>query len=412
LSKGRCDTDFGRLVRRTPTDVQTIRSEVDLGTALASARDRGVRAVIRGAGHSCGGQTVTDGTLLLNRHDAVPVVHDDGTVEVSSGSRWGTIERFLNARGRSIPVLADYLNLSVGGTLSVGGYGAESVEHGAQVDHVARLRLIGRDGVARWCSPTEHPEHFAFALAGLGGLGAIERALVRTVPHRRWTSLFTRRHADLRALAGSMRWLAGATSPAVSLCKGLHSRGRFISTVGMHSQSLRDVIAARPPACAGPSRHRWITSSYRRWRHATVSLWVARFGSCSRLWCDYLFDYEGLTTFAQFLDGLIAGGAFGPYLASVYIVPIRKLPRVVSFPLEASDAIRAPMSFGIGLYSMIPPGDGPAVVRITETAARCLDKCLDLGGRPYRYGWHQLDETRARRAYGSAYDRWLALGEP
>jgi hypothetical protein len=179
----------------------------------------------------------------------------------------------------------------------------------------------------------------------------------------------------------------------------------------MHSASWREALAARAPAQAGPVHRRWITLGYRQWRHATVSIWVARFGACRRLWCDYLFDYNGLAAFTAFLDDLIARDAFAGQLASVYIVPIKKLPRAVRFPLEATEAIDAPMSFGIGLYSMIATGAERALAQVLETTARCLDKCLELHGRPYRYGWHQLDEERARRAYGPAYDRWMELGE-
>jgi FAD/FMN-containing dehydrogenase len=397
-------------VRRTPADIRVVTSEADIANALIAADKHGIAAVVRGAGHSCAGQTVTEGALLVNMPGAAPVLHDDGTVEISSGTRWRSVERFLNSQGCSIPVLADYLGLSVGGTLSVGGYGAESVQHGAQVDHVARLRLIRSDGTACWCSPDENSELFSFALAGLGRLGAIERAVVRTVRHRRWTSLFTMRHANLRDMVASMRWLADDAPTEVMLFKGLHSRGRFITTAGMHSDSWREALDARVPPKAGPVHRRWITLGYREWRHATVSIWVARFGACRRVWSDYLFDYRGLTTFTAFLDDLIARNAFGGQLASVYIVPIKRLPRAVRFPLEATDAIDAPMSFGIGLYSMIAAGADRALAQVLETIARCLDKCLELNGRPYRYGWHQLDEERARRVYGAAYDRWIELG--
>lgn len=39
----------------------------------------------------------------------------------------------------------------------------------------------------------------------------------------------------------------------------------------------------------------------------------------------------------------------------------------------------------------------------------CLDKCLELGGRPYLYGWHELDAAGMRNLYGHDYDRFLEL---
>ena len=126
-------------------------------------------------------------------------------------------------------------------------------------------------------------------------------------------------------------------------------------------------------------------------------------------WSDYLFDYKGLQAFGTFLQTQLDRDAFDGCLASIYIVPIRKLPRRVALPFEASDAIDAPVSFGVGLYSMIPPQAAGTVAKIMETSSRCLDRCLELGGQPYRYGWHRLNESHHRMAYGAAHERLLAL---
>jgi FAD/FMN-containing dehydrogenase len=67
--------------------------------------------------------------------------------------------------------------------------------------------------------------------------------------------------------------------------------------------------------------------------------------------------------------------------------------------------MQSTMSFGIGLYTMIPERDRPLAGRVAETMSRCLDRCRDLGGRPYRYGWHQIDGAMERALYGSAVDR-------
>ena len=39
----------------------------------------------------------------------------------------------------------------------------------------------------------------------------------------------------------------------------------------------------------------------------------------------------------------------------------------------------------------------------------CLDKCLELGGRPYLYGWHELDAAKLQQLYGPDFDRFLEL---
>lgn len=402
-------TDFGRLVHRVPRAVVRATGEDQVAAAFAAARRLGLPVTIRGAGHSCAGQTLTDGVVVANVLDASvgPRLLDGDRVEVSGRSRWRTVEAFLNARGRSVPVLADFLNLSVGGTLSVGGYGADSVVHGGQIDQVERLRLITPDGTSVECSPAENSGLFGYALAGLGQVGAIETAVLRTVPYQPFTVLSTYHHANLGELVDSLAWLAAFPGDRPLLFKALHARGRYISTYGVPAATFGDArhMRARPPRPGLNPASTWIVPRYRQWRSFVVSLWLTRFQRHARLWSDYMFDYQGLQAFTSFLAPLLAEPPLSTCLKSLYVMAIRRMPRAVPFPLEATDAMQSPMSFGIGLYSMIPDRDTALAGRVAATMARCLDKCRDLGGRPYRYGWHQIDGAMERALYGSAVDR-------
>jgi hypothetical protein len=406
-------TDFGQLLRRVPRALVRARCEDEVVHTLRTSRRLGVPVTVRGAGHSCFGQTVTDGVLLINDHrgSAGPRLLEDGLVEVPARSRWRDVEAYLNARGRSVPVLADYLDLSVGGTLSVGGYGADSVVRGVQVDHVERIRLITPDGEARWCSAREHAELFSYALAGLGQVGVIEKAVVRTVPYRPLTTIFTYRHRSLGELVDSLEWLSGSSIDDPLMFKALHSRGRYVATYGVQVGSARDAMAAmrRPPVPSLRPNRTWITPRYRQWRSLVVRLWVSQFSEHGRMWTDFLFDYAGLRSFVGFLEPMLQQGALATCLKSVYVMAIRRLPREAGFPLEASEATDAPMSFGIGLYSMIPGREPALTSSVADAMSACLDECMKLGGRPYRYGWQRMTEAHHRAFYGSAYDRLLEL---
>jgi FAD/FMN-containing dehydrogenase len=410
----RLETDFGRLVRGRPATVLVARTEADVSRALVQARQERRPITVRGAGHSVAGQTVTDGgILLLNRGASQPARLDGDRVEVEGRARWRQVERVINRAGRTVPVLADYLDLTVGGTLSVGGYGVESVEHGAQADHVERLRLVLPDGRAVWCSAAERAELFRFALAGLGQVGVIERAVLRTVPHRRFVTLFVYRHQRLEGLIDSIRWLAeeGASLPA--FFKALMSRGRVISVYGVPADSWREARRAVPPRpLQGRAwAKRLVCVKYRECRSLAVSLWLSRFPGYARAWSDYLLDYAGLQTFGRLLQQAIERDAFAGCLRSVYLVAIRRVPRVVSFPFEASDGLTGPMAFGIGLYSMIPPGHPGRITAVQTAGRQSLAAVLSAGGRPYRYGWHELSEATRRAVYGDAHDRLAALRE-
>jgi cytokinin dehydrogenase len=84
--------------------------------------------------------------------------------------------------GLTPPVLTDYLELSVGGTLSVGGVGGASPHYGAQADNVLELEVVTGAGQRAVCSPTRAPELFYAVLAGLGQCAVLVRATLRMVP--------------------------------------------------------------------------------------------------------------------------------------------------------------------------------------------------------------------------------------
>ena len=134
-----------------------------------------------------------------------------------------------------------------------------------------------------------------------------------------------------------------------------------------------------------------------------MSAWVASFGRASRMWVDYIFDYDGLARFVEFLTHRIEDDAFAGFLKSVYILGIRRRRRVQPIPLEASGAISAPVSFGVGLYSMVPRADRESIDRLRATHAQMLDKCIALGGRPYLYGMHEFSNAALQAIYGDDY---------
>jgi FAD/FMN-containing dehydrogenase len=102
-------------------------------------------------------------------------------------------------------VLTNYLGLSVGGTIAVGGIGAMSSRHGMQTDQIAELEVVTGDGNELTCSATSNPDLFNTVRAGLGQCGIIVQATLRLVraPDRvRRYQLFYR---DLAALTSDQR---------------------------------------------------------------------------------------------------------------------------------------------------------------------------------------------------------------
>lgn len=353
---------------------------------------------LRGAGHSCDGQTVTDSELLVTYAPdaAVRQVRDlgDGLIEVPAGMSWYGLERYLNRRARAVPVLPNYLHMSVGGTLSVGGAGVDSVRSGLQVDHVERIQLIDGTGISRWCSRTDHPELFRFALGGLGTVGLIERAVLRTMPICQHTHTHRADHATLAELVEHTEQIAQRDD--VDIYSASMRRGRLSSIVGWRGNSLRRCGAANCMIVSDPIRGR-ISHVH----HVAV-----QFSDRVRLWTDYIVPVEQFAPMVASVEALLHRAPLNGVDPMLYILIVRRAHDAPSFAF--APVRTAPVSIVVGLYTW---GDrDPAVISATRQAFRdLLDRCCELGGRPYLYGVTDLDAPLAEQLYGTDLDRLAQL---
>lgn len=401
MSEALC-TDFGGVKRARPRAVLSVCGrEVDSGALIAAAGQRGDQVTLRGAGHSCNGQTVTDGVLLENfrPHEAAgPHIDDagDDCVAVPAFLSWHAVERELNTRGRAVPVLTDYLHLSVGGTLSVGGLGLNSIEHGFQVDQVRRLRLIDGQGTARWCSPEEHPELFRFALGGLGQAGFIDRAILRTAPYRRFAHIHRVHHTSAADMANFAVQLAA--EPDVDHYNAYLYGDQFYSEIGwFHAEKISP---CHTPDCT-------IIPDLPFALHERRERWLAAFPKHVRIWTDYVLPPDRFGAFIDAIDTLRRRPPLSGSLKAMYVLLIRRPINFTRFAFVP--AAHDPVVLGLGVYTMVNQRDAITIVRIRQALRSLLELCCDLGGRPYLYGTNPLDSTLLGQLYGSDLDQLAAL---
>src|SRR5206468_2178890 len=129
------------------------------------ARRHGVRVAANGqAGtddlresHSSFGQSQVDAGIAIDMSplDALAAI-DGAHAEVEAGAHWSDVFDLAEAHGATPPVLTDYMHLSVGGTLSVGGIGGASQHFGVQVDNVVELEVVTGRGERVRCSHHAH----------------------------------------------------------------------------------------------------------------------------------------------------------------------------------------------------------------------------------------------------------------
>lgn len=158
------------------------------------ARDNKLRIASRGNGHTAFGQSQVNAGVVIDM-STLNKIHSItfNRVVVDAGVVWRDLLQATVTKNLTPSVLTDYTKLTIGGTLSVGGIGGRSFQHGAQVDNVVELQVVTAKGQLVTCSETNNKDLFEAVLAGLGLCGVIVRATLKLIPakeHARTHLLF------------------------------------------------------------------------------------------------------------------------------------------------------------------------------------------------------------------------------
>jgi FAD/FMN-containing dehydrogenase len=154
----------------------------DIVRLIDFAGRHGISVAARGQGHAAFGQSQVRGGVVIDMA-RLARVHSVGrmSVDVDAGVTWRALLDKTLSRGLVPPTLTDYQDLSVGGTLCVGGIDGAAFRFGAQVDNVFALDVVTGAGHRVRCSRTRSPRLFDAVLAGRGQCGVITRAVLRLI---------------------------------------------------------------------------------------------------------------------------------------------------------------------------------------------------------------------------------------
>lgn len=174
--------DFGHMVSRLPLAVLRPQSADDIAQMIRFARQHRLKIGPRGNGHVINGQSQVEAGIVIDMRslNTVHAVSED-RIDVDAGILWSVVVERALAIHRTPPVLTDLLELTVGGTLSVGGLSGNTFRDGLQIDHVLELQVVTGEGELVHCSPTQNKDLFEAVLAGLGQCGVITRATLKLV---------------------------------------------------------------------------------------------------------------------------------------------------------------------------------------------------------------------------------------
>lgn len=135
-SRNAAADDFGHLVRRYPSAVLKPGSVEDVVRIVRFVRTHKLKVAARAQAHSTYGQSQVEAGIVIDT-STLNTIHsiDAEQAEVDAGVLWSQLLQASLERQLTPPVLTDYIELSVGGTLAVGGIGGTSHRYGVQVDN-------------------------------------------------------------------------------------------------------------------------------------------------------------------------------------------------------------------------------------------------------------------------------------
>ena len=311
---------------------------------------------------------------------------DHDRVAVDAGATWNEVLAATLPRGLAPAGLPDYLDLSVGGTLAVGGVGSAISRFGSLSDNVLDLRVVTGRGATLTGSPTRDPGLFDAVRAGLGQVGVVTRATLRLVPAPRQVRRFLLAYPDLATMLSDQRLLTrerrfeavqGAVLPAptggwtfqLDLVKHLHADRPDDAAL------LAGLSDDRPKAAAS-------TLPYLDYLARLTALEQAL-----RADGQWSFPHPWLTTFLgdAAVEPVVTGelarltpADLGP-MGQVLVSPV--LRERVGSPLLRLTPDRLCFTFNLMRF---PPTDSLAEARRLVEANRAVyERVRDAGGTPY-----------------------------
>ncbi|MGW7718089.1 FAD-binding protein [Streptomyces chartreusis] len=405
--------DFGHIVHRRPVAVLRPGSVRDVVTMVRFCNEHRLPVAPRGQGHATQGQAQVSGGLVIETAPLTrigPLGPHSTTVTVGAGIRWSELAKATIAHGLTPPVFTDYLELSVGGTLSVGGIGGQTHRHGAQIDNVTELQVVTGAGEFVRCSRSRRPDLFHAVLAGLGQCAVIVAATVRLVRAPRTVRHYLLPYHDLETFLEDQRTLV--------------REGRFDYVEGQVSADPEgefqvhtlEAVAYGPPAGPAPDdavllrglRHvpsgvQFADLSYYdfldRLAPSVAALKEAGLWDWAHPWLNLLLP--GRSTGAlvsRMLDDLTPAD-LGPGVVLVY--PVRR-DRLTTPLLRAPDDA-TPYLFAV--LRTTPPDDTATVDRLLAANRSAYELAASAGGTQYPVGSIPFTRADWRTHFGPAWPR-------
>jgi FAD/FMN-containing dehydrogenase len=373
----------------------------DIVKMVRYARSNGLTVAMNGQSgtddefesHSNFGQALVPGGIAIDAR-SLRTIHrvDNRCADVDAGVTWSELDSAAAAVGLTPPMLTDFVHLSIGGTLSVGGTGGTMLKVGAQVDTVQSLTVVTGEGKQIDCAPDHKADVFNAALAGAGQCAVIVRAKLSLAPRPTQALVFNLFYDDLATYLADQLTVLGD--------------GRFTYQEGQivrrpDDTGWRYMLEAAsyftPPAVpdqaallAGLSDNRSeaviTTLTYEEWVHrvdpAVVALKAAGFWAQPHAWVSVFVPASRAADFATYVTSQLTPPDIGAGLAIYFPIAPARLTRPLMIVPRSEPAA---FQFSLLRFPFPFPGQPSNDAMLAQNRA-FFDKAVELGGNRYIIG--------------------------
>ncbi|WP_434524208.1 FAD-binding oxidoreductase [Photorhabdus asymbiotica] len=406
-------TNFGGMYSISPLAVVCVKNTNSIIDIIHYCNINEIPVNIRGVGHSFGTQSLSKGiVLVVSVENPVFEQIDEYKFKVSAFETWLSVEYFLRKNGLSFPILTRHPDTTVGGTLSVGGYGEDSYLYGSQASCIQSYTLITPDGKRHRCSEDSNSELYNFGLVSLGILGIIEDVTFEAIPLRVENILYVIEFEGVFHLLNFLILISEYSNLDIEAVTCQLYRGRYyvnmvLSNNSVQTNIINKVLECQVTGCIGYKYHS--VSDYRgrtfgAYRH---DLWNREHVN---LWGDYCVDQNNIMAFANFLLNKIINNDIFIRNKGRLLIILKKSPSLSKFfPFEPISKKMSGIVFGVGVYFTFPRSEREEYERLKLLHSQILEECILNEGRPYLAGWHEMKYEDKIKIYGDDYIKILAL---
>ncbi|MFC5262776.1 FAD-binding protein [Kribbella qitaiheensis] len=397
-------------MHKTPEAVLLPGSADDVAKTIQWTASRGGKFAPQGQRHSTFGRSLVPRGIVADMSTLRSVGPAEGDrVVVEAGAVWSDVLRATLAQGKTPPVLTEYLELSVGGTLIVGGVGGTTSTYGVQSDNVIDLEIVTGEGKKVTCSASNNADLFNAVRAGLGQVGVITKATLKLLAAPESVRRFLLFYADLATMLRDVRVLAtdnrfdvvqGAivAAPSGGLAFRLDAVKNFDG-----DQPDDDVLLAG--LSDDPAQRQPTTIEYFEYLNR-----FAAFEAALRANGQWFFPHPWLMTFIgdsqvesvvnAELDALNPATDLGPF-GQVVLAPIRR--SAISSPL-----LRMPaddLCYAFNFVRMPTTNDASEAARLVAANKAAYERVNAAGGTLYPVSAFPMSKAEWRDHFGSSFDQ-------